>query len=65
VKTVSTELTMITNGSNRIMESVKRMTFLSDEDLKDQKLMAFLEDKKAVRQFLQCHLKNYRNTCLL
>ncbi|MXS77402.1 DUF1917 domain-containing protein [Nitrosomonas sp. JL21] len=34
---------------------------LSDEDLEDQELMGFLEDKKAVRQFLECHLKSYRN----
>lgn len=35
---------------------------LSEEDLEDQELMVFLEDKKAVRQFLQRLLESYRNT---
>ena len=35
---------------------------LSEEDLEDQELMVFLNDKKAVRKFLQRLLESYRST---
>lgn len=34
---------------------------LSEEDLEDQELMVFLDDRKAVRQFLQGLLAKYRS----
>lgn len=38
---------------------------LPDEDREDKDLMVFLEDKKAVREFLQDHLQKYLNSSIV